>query len=439
VIRLPALLLAGLVLVGSARRAVADPPVTREEVARLLADVASDKYQVREAALHRLEAVARAAKPFLVERRDDPDPEVQRTVRRLLVLAGGDDGGVPAVDVAGARAEGLVTLSFRGTLADALRALDAARPGRVRLPPSGGQAAVEIDAKARPYFEVLDGLLARDGLEVADGGFDGAGQASATVPNGEPLAPPAYDGPFRLDVHSVSSTRTLGRGKATRTTIGLRLRWSPAIQLTSYEPANVVAATDSAGHAYHGVDTQPSGTVGFAPYGRQIGGSFASTLSVAFDLPPDSPPDRLASVDVRIKATLRRDRREARFDVSGSPTLPATVEVPGPERGRTTRVTLESFGPDPDRRVAWNLVSTLVLPKGVGGGAVLPCVELPDGTLRGTYASGSRVVASDGTLRMVERVQGVLPETGPTAVRIVWFEREESVPLVFTLKDVPVR
>jgi hypothetical protein len=80
-----------------------------------------------------------------------------------------------------------------------------------------------------------------------------------------------------------------------------------------------------------------------------------------------------------------------------------------------------------------------VLPKGVGGGAVLPCVELPDGTLRGTYSAGSRVVASDGTLRMVERVQGVLPEAGPTAVRIVWFEREETVPLVFTLKDVPVR
>jgi hypothetical protein len=412
------------------------PAVTREEVTRLLSDLASDRWQVREAAMTRLRQVAREARPFLLERKDDADPEVRRAVAHLLSSLGDDGAAVPVSGPGAPLSEGLVTLAFRGTTSEALKALDALVPGRVRLPTGTGEATVEIAAASRPYFEVLDAILSKEHVEVAEGAFDDAGQANAAPESGEPLAAPAYAGAFRLDVHTISAVRSIGRPP--RTTLGLRLRWAPCLQVVSNDPPLVVAALDAAGRPVRAIDAPPGGWSP-PPFGRQIGGASGTPLSASFEVGGGAGVDRLSILELRVRMAIRRERREARFELGPDAKLPATLEVPGAERGRSTRVTLESFETDPERRGTAVLSVAMALGKGVASGSVVPVVEGRDGRLRSTYASGARVAGPDGSLRLSQRVAGVDGDAAPVAVRVIWFEREEEHLATFVLKDVPLR
>src|SRR5262245_1772486 len=81
----------------------APSPPAREEVDRWLSELGSERFEVREAARRRLQAVAASVREALVARRDDPDPEVRRTVRALLEGLGGDETS-PATPSPGVRA-----------------------------------------------------------------------------------------------------------------------------------------------------------------------------------------------------------------------------------------------------------------------------------------------------------------------------------------------
>src|SRR5204862_4665018 len=88
------LALAFLAAVPARGVAAGDPPIPageeamKKEVDRLLSEVASDKFETREAARKRLLSIARAARSALEARREDPDPEIRRTVRTLLEALG---------------------------------------------------------------------------------------------------------------------------------------------------------------------------------------------------------------------------------------------------------------------------------------------------------------------------------------------------------------
>ena len=433
---------------GQAPAHAGDPsPSVRTEVERCLAEVASDDFAVREAARQRLAALARRPKDLaevraaLEARRDDPDAEVRRTVRSLLDGLGGQ---VPPGGTADLAALGRVEFADSGPLAEVLDRFGARWGGRFRLPTFAVALPTKVEAKG-PYFAVLAAILAPHRLELAQG-FDEGGQgAPSTVPDtgGGVLPPAACVGPFRLEVDSVSATRSLRTAAAMKYAIGLRLQWAPGTQVISYGSPEVVRAVDRRGRAFASPSGQPNVTWGIG-VSRKI-----ADLSLTLEPEtPESGPD-VESLEVRIRLRVRHGWRDVAFDDLAA--LPATGTVPldggnasrekdrPGERAAPGTVTLESFGPDPERAGLFRGAVTAVLPKGIAADAVFATLEVSDGTIRPLYDMSTRIQGSDGTLRMTVRALGLSSAAAPKAVRVGWMTAEDEAPVTFTLANVPLR
>ena len=424
--------------------APAGPPVStplEEEVKRLLEAVASDDFTVRENARKALAALGASARPALEARREDKDPEIRRAVASLLdAMGAAEPAPGPAADFSSLD---LVTLSGEAPLVDALHAWEAARGGRFRFAGAPPAAAVRLDAAARPWFEVLDGILRQGGVGLLDG-FDQAGVADVVpLRAGAAPLPVAYVGPLKLEVETVSATRRLKESGPRSYSLGMRLSWAPDVQVVSSGLPILEKATDGAGRAFVSRTGSPD------PYFvRSFGSSRRVTdLTLTLDRPAAGTSgaeasETLSEARISIRLRVRHGKEEVRFDDLAG--LPATkvVAPPPPPRGLPTsggKVTLESLDPDPDHAGWWLGRLVVRLPPGVPGESVLPLVELSDGSVRALFDYQTRSVASDGVMQLTVRTAGLPVGASPKAVTVSWLAGEGQGAVTFVLKDVPLR
>jgi len=437
-VRRLALLLALGVVSSPRAPLLADEPVPVEagpyaEVDRLLAEVASDDYAVREAARGKLALLARSAKARLLARKDDPDPEIRRTVAALLATVdGGAEASLPLAELGEL---GLVTLAASGTLREVLARYEAMTGARVRVPPTHLEARAKVDVASMPSFSTLDAILDPHDLEVPDG-FDEAGQGSASSRSGKASPPAAVAGPFRCEVESISTTKMLRGGGRPRYVLGLRLAWTPAVQVTAYTQPTAPAAVDDTGATLTSVDA------GNTTFG--IGGSRRmTTITVTLEAPGTSGVERLASLEVRLRLRIRHGRQTHRFDDLSAEHLPSVASVASPPgttgAGATTRLTLESFAPDPDRR-GWVLGSlSTVLAPGIAPEGLSAALETSEGVLRPMFDHASRIAGANGVVKLSLRAVGSGGDAGPKAIVAAWYTRDEEIPVTLVLRGIPLR
>lgn len=407
---------------------------TRRAVEKCLSDLASDDYAVREEARKRLAPLAAAARPILEARREDPDPEVRRVVRSLL-----DGTSRPKEEASGPPADlssvGFVTFAAEGTLPDVLREWDSKCGGRFRLPGFAAGSTVAVAAVRRPYFEALDALLAQAKAETTEG-FDEAGIAAVASANPSVAQPRAYWGPFRLDVESVHAIREFRSAGPLRYALKVQALWSPDVQVVLYTKPRGIRAVDSEGRTWQPVDRDGGTRYGAGGVRRTL----QDDLFATFEAPAGPAPERLEEVEVQGRFRVRYDRKELRYDEPAGLKLPAERTGGGEDGiGTAVRATLESFGPDPGLKGWTQAALTVVLPKSVDPQAVSPRLDFPDGSARPMYDLQSRVIGSDGTLKMTVRASGGASDERPSALRLVWYVREGEATVPFVLKGIPLR
>jgi len=421
---------------GGAARAGDDPAgeAARGEAERLLVQLASDDFAVREAARKRLAALARPARSVLEAHRTDADPEVRRTVLALLAGLGGAEE--PAAPTGELGSLGRVSLAATGTLAEALARFEAEASGHVRVPASASGVPVQLTIVDRSYFDALDAILGAADLELGDG-FDEAGQALATPRvRGETAPPSTSEGPFRLEVESVSARRTIKGGQRPRFGVVVRALWSPAVQVISFQQPAVVRALDAAGKSFRSGDGGPPTYYGVG------GGQRQTSFTLSLDPVDAQEPDRLALLELVAPFRVRHGRQAASFRDLAPGHLPETQKIPlpaGTVPAGATEVTLEAFGPDPERAgVSLGTVRAL-LPRGVPADSLGATLEAADGALRPMIESSTRMSGSDGVVKMTFRTIGAATAGPWKSLRISWTTKEEEIPVRFILRDVPLR
>ncbi len=444
----PALLLATSLLVGTAvpcprvegapgdeEPAVpSDDEQVRREIQKSLADLASDDFAVREEARKRLASLAPRARAILEARKDDPDPEVRRTVRALLDAISPARAVEPTAPADLSRV-GRVTFAGKGPLPEVLKAWDAACGGRFRVPGFAAGPEVEAAVFQTPYFQALDALLAQAKAETVEG-FDEAGIATVQPANPGVAIPRAYWGAFRLDVDSVHAIREFRSPGPVRYALRLKALWSPDVQVLMYAKPRGLRAVDSEGRTWTSVDRDEATQYGAGGVRRTL----QDDLFATFEAPAGAAPARLETVDVLARFRVRYDRRELRFDGPAALALPAE-RAGGGEDGKAAivKATLESFGPDPALKGWTTAALSVLLPRSVNAQALSLRLDLPDGSARPMYDLQSRVLGSDGLLHLTVRASGSPADEKPAALRLVWFVREGEATVPFTVRGVPLR
>jgi hypothetical protein len=430
------LVLTGL-LAPPARAGEEAPPAPPEAVAQLEAwikDLASEQYEVREAARKGLERRGREAPDVLRAHADDADPEVRRTVRALLERLGSVTPAPPVASADVARL-GLVRLQVtKRPLREVLDLLAGALGGTFVLDAESGKRPVSADLEDVPYFTALETLAAAADLRVP-AGFDGEARL-AFVPAAEGRAAPASAavGPVRLRAARVTAARSLDGDGARTHTLGLDLNLAPCVQLVTYRPARVVKAVDPAGRAWRGAGNAGAAlTYGVGSDTRRV------ELSVALEPAAEGVEERLATLDLSLPLRVRHERRQVRFAPLAD--LPRTLDEQGEpaEAGARGTVTLASLTAAEGRKDAW-IVDLSAVPTTAPGRESLDAYLITgEGARRRVWISGGRSTTSaDGRLRLVGRCYGT-GEAPPTALEVVWFEREGEGEVLLTLRDVPLR
>ncbi len=421
----------GAVAIATAPARGGDAPGLASEVDRLLTQLASDDYAAREAARTRLAAVARDARDQLVARRDDPDPEVRRTIAGLLAALGEPDG--PPVPAGTLGDLGLVTFEASGTLTEVLARWEAEIGGRVTVPATAGATPTKVAVRRVPFFRALDEVLAPAGLDVRDG-FDEAGVAVAAPRAAATARPPwAAVGPFRLDLASVAVERFFAPRERREPRFGVRLLWSPAVHVTSLTSPKVKRAVDAAGVVLTAV---PMATT----YG--IGRVRWAQAEVRLGAVEGALADRLSVLDLDADVRVRSDGLAVAFEDLSPEVLPAirTAGGGGPAGAKgETRVTLTAFGPDPDH--GGHLVAdlTAALARGVPPDSVAVMLETPGEGVRPLYDLSNRIAAADGTVRIRVRTPGAAAVVPGRTLRVAWDTKEQELVVPFSWTDVPLR
>lgn len=404
----------------------------RERVAAWIADLRAEDYATREAARKALESQGHVAPDLLEAHRDDPDPEVRRTIRLLL----GRMGRTPTAEAPPARdlrGVGVVRLAGQGTLEALFAALADAHGAHIALPEDlDGSTVLSIQpVEGQPFFEVLRSLGRRAGL-VPAGGFDRSGRIEMLRGEAAPR-PWAAAGPMQVRVAEVSRTRVLPPDGSRRFVVGLDLEWSPAVQLVSWATPEKVEATDPDGRAFD---------VGAAMRSRTTHGvsTNATSARVQIHLEPTSEEvqPRLEVLAFELPLRIRHQRRALRFSTDGE--LPRTLrldEAMDPHETATERIVLEALERPEAERGPWTVRLTAHLQGTIAQRSLDVRLERSDGTLQPAYA-GSRFPSADGRLELTARAYGMGDEA-PVAVRVRWFAAEERGTLSFRLTEVELR
>lgn len=422
---------------GSRARAGEEPAAERSaasEVEAWIRDLASDAFEVREAARKGLERRGREAPDVLQKHADDADAEVRRTVRALLERLGAVLP-VPPAEAANLARVGRVRLHAADRpLGEVLKELGDGLGGSFALDAGEAQKRVRVDVEDAPYFEALEALVAAAGLR-APGAFDGEGRLTL-VPGvaGRASAPSAAAGPVRLRVARVAAARSLDGAERRTHTLTLEVHLAPCVQLVSYRAPRVEKAEDAAGRPWR----VAGGLAPATTYG--VGGDVRRVeANVALEPPEGGGEERLARLDLVLPLRLRHERRAVRFEpLSG---LPRTVDERGKpaEAGAKGSVTLLSVTRAEERKDAWIVDLSAVLASPTGRESADAFLLTADGAKRHVWIAGGRSTTSaDGRLHLVGRCFGT-GEAAPTALDVTWFDREGEGELSLHLTDVPLR
>ncbi len=403
----------------------------RERVAAWIADLRAEAYATREAARKALEAQGHLAPDLLQAHRDDPDPEVRRTVRLLLERMGRavTAEAPPARDLQGV---GVVRLAGQGTLRALFAALADAQGAQIGLPEGiDDEAELTVEsAETQPFFAALRSLGQRAGL-VPAGAFDRSGRLEMIRGEAEPR-PWAAAGAMQVRVAEVTRTRVLPPRGSQRFAVGLDLEWSPAVQLVSWTTPEEIEASDPDGRPF---------LAGAAMRSRTTHGvsSNATRARLQIHLEPASEDVRseLAVLAFELPLRIRHQPRELRFSADGE--LPRTASVEealGADEANGERIVLEALEPPEAERGPWTVRLTAHLRGAIAQRSLDVRLERADGTLQPAYA-GSRFPSADGRLELTARAYGMGVEA-PVALRVRWFAAEERGVLSFRLTDVPL-
>jgi hypothetical protein len=412
-----------------------EPPASggdpRALVLRALEDLRAADFEVRERARRALEAHAASAADLLEARRDDPDPEVRRTVR--LLLAGlGREPVAPEPAPRSLSDVGVVTLALRAPPGEVLRRIG--EPHGARFADAAELLAgppIEVALERVPFFAAVAQVLEAAGLSARDP-FDPAGRLVLEPRGDGERVPEAAAGPLLVRVREVTSTRGLGPEGKRRYALELEILWTPAVHLVTYRTPTGVAGEDPAGRRFTG----PGGAANVTVYGVGVG---QRRREVTLPLDPEDPAaeERLAALRFDLPVRLRHDRREVRFVLAGD--LPRTLGETGApaEEDAPGSVTLRRVHQPDGARGPWVVEASAVFPGETARQSLEAVLETAAGEHRHATAGG-RSESADGRVDLVGRAYG-WSDGPPVAVRVSWFTREEEGTLPFALADVPLR
>ena len=395
----------------------------RQRVQQWLEDLQAEDFATREAAREGLTKEGLQAADLLEAAKDHEDPEVRRTVRAILSRAPTRvTPQAEAVPMGDFRTLGTITLASQGRpLGDVLDAMGKAVGAQLTVPERLRASEVGFSMKELPFFDALDHVLKRQGLE-APRPFDAVG-ALGIVPRSETVKPAPFGaaGPMRLTVTEVSASRTLGVDAPHKYALTLELAWTPHVQVAQVEAPTLEVARDPDGKAYHASDAMNRRvTYGVSTARRH----HALTLHLV-PSEPDCKP-RLAALETSVTLSLRHD--PLRVDFDGGETLPATRDG----------VTLHAIEAVEGSAGQYVVDFSAKLPDDVADRSLTAQVVEKDGRLSTLGVYGGRSRAADGTVRI--RARAWRGNRGaPPAVRIGWFRREERGSLRFRIEDVPLR
>jgi hypothetical protein len=410
------------------------PPEASVQVEAWIQDLASEQYEVREAARKGLERRGREAPDVLRAHADDTDAEVRRTVRGLLERLGSVSPAPPAASAEIARM-GLVRLHVaRRPLRDVLDELGSALGGSFVVDAESGKRAVSVDLEDVPYFVALEALADAAGLR-APSAFDTQGRL-ALVPaaEGQAEAASATAGPLRLKAARVAAARNLAGTEARTHTLTFDLHLAPCVQLVTYRTARVVKALDPAGRAWRTAGNPAAAMTHWVGSDTR-----RAELNVALEPAAEGAEERLATLELAVPLRVRHERRAVRFaPLTG---LPRTLDEQGKPAEAAARgsMTLASVTSAEGRKDTWLVDLSAVLSTATGRESVDAYLVTGDGAKWRVVTAGVRSTTSaDGRVRLVGRCYGT-GETPPAALEVVWFEREGEGEALFTLRDVPLR
>lgn len=430
-----------LLFLGSGLRAEEeDAPVASEDIRsrmeRWLGDLGSPDFEVREAARQGLQQCGASALDLLEARRDDPDPEVRRTVQLLLARLGHTETRPPALP-GDLGALGRVTLKARGKAHVLLEALGRPHGASFEIPEESAQVEGEVEVTDAPFFAALDATAASCGLAAPDA-FDVGGRMRLATPEEGEETPWAAVGPLRVRVAEVSSVRTLSPPRRRRYVVVVDLHWVPSVQVRTWRTPEDVEATDVEGRAFEaGSAVRTNVTHGISASARRT--------SVSLHLEPVDTgaadgTERLDTLFFTLPVCLRHDRREVLFAPLADLSLPATrVDAEGgtSPQDDVEEVTLRSVTPPDSDRGPWVVDLVARLSGRTARDSLQVMLVGADGATCAAGA-GSRFPSADGTLSLKARAW-CRWEEAPVAVRVTWYQREEEGKVSFTMRDVPLR
>ncbi len=403
-----------------------------EQVARWIAELRSDLFDVREQARRGLKLHGLKAREQLERAAQDEDPEVRRTIQALLQ-------GAPEVARATVARSGefdslgRVSVRYEALSAGAALADLGARIGATFQVPEGlGAAPITVVKEDAPAFDVLHEVLLQARLRMPRG-FAEDGSVALEAGKDEVPIPRAAAGPLELRVSEVSVTRALSGELIRRYGLTFELRWLPAVHVQQYESLRLEIARDPEGRAWVSQLAQRGTTT----YGVGRGEMFRS---VALALQPGSAegPEQLGVLEVVLPLRLRY--AGARVRVDDTDALPVCRDAKGRDVPAEApgSVLFHSLTQPVDSPSQWVAEVRAWLPDGVEQDSLEVQAFAADGTPARMYVYGGRSRSADGTVSLTARTLGRAAGR-PAALGATWFTREEQGSLRFRLTDVPMR
>ncbi len=431
------------VLPCQALRADAEPVDTaavRIRVSKWLEDLRSDAYPVREAARAGLEREGPQARDLLEALKDDPDLEVRATIRALLAKSPPNTNVLPNPDAA-ASDIGLVSgVVPAGAFLERLHAFGDPF-GAVFECPEAADKLLPPTPVQGPWFAVLQILLAEGGLVLSDP-FTSDGICKPRLPSQRRLAPQATAGPFLMRVHEVTVTHALAEQRPDRYGLGLQLWWAPQVQITSFTAPKLIEAKDADGLAFRPSQIRRGTTTHGVSSMRKHHDVTLSVMGAAGHQP------LISKLAVSTRIRFRHGHRRVRFD--GLEKLPQTRDATGAlvdkeaavqagkdaGQGRVTLAALQKQGQAP--RFQWVVHVQTRFTQDLPRRSAWMRLTWSDGSVQRLHVQGGRSMSADGSLELTGRAYPK-GDKEPTAVELIWYEKESEQEYHFSLPNVPLR
>lgn len=403
------------------------------QVAGWLKDLRSESYQVREGARRMLLAKGLQARDLLEAAKDDPDPEVRRTVRAVLARAPAQAAAVQ-VRPGNFRGIGRLTIHAKNEpLASVLQRVERVVGGRIEPPKALLVKAVTLDLVDKPCYDVIAALATLTATRVSQP-FDRSGRMQLVEADGTwKPAPRGAAGPMQITLLEVAATRSFGLQAPPRYALKLRLEWAPFVQVQQYERPTVEVARDPDGKRF-----RPSPAMArTASYG--VGTTVKHhTTTVHIEPAEAGCKEQLGALEVTVPMRLRHGL--AAVEVNDLAQLPVCLGPDGKaaKPGTNESVQVHDISRAEGSRGQWVVDFTATLTDEGAQRTLEAFLIEPDGALRRVSVYGGRSIGADGTVRITARAYRGRAGR-PKGLKVTWFRREEQGRLRFRLEDIPLR